>query len=129
MVAEHIEQLRKQIEFCEQHLAPALDAFYAAREGFAFGRVNIQQSGSVAYLSVSATVTSRDDMLDMIVALAENGIRRLKGDTPYDSPDEMIRLYDFRHGAVRLVLHVALLGENCKRIETGTRPVYEIVCD
>ena len=76
-----------------------------------------------------AVIHSKDELSALFRHLANHGVRRLKGDTPYDTPEDMRRLLDLRHGQLRVCLHIELRGANCRRVEVGTQPRYEIVCD
>jgi hypothetical protein len=73
---------------------------------------------------LSISIDNSDRLAAVLAAFARSGFRRLKPE-PCVVAEYRTRIYDLSDG---VTLHIALVGENCKLVEVGTKPVYELVC-
>lgn len=78
-------------------------------------------------VSVSYTVRSKADLAMILATFARHDIRRDVAKHTYEDAIGMRRAFDLADGKVNI--WISLAGENCRRVEVGTQPKYEIVCD
>lgn len=73
---------------------------------------------------LSISVDNSERLASVLAAFARCGFRRIKAD-PCVVAEYRTRIYELTDD---VTLHIALVGENCKLVEVGTKPVYELVC-
>lgn len=76
-------------------------------------------------VTCSVSVDSSARLAEVLNAFARHGFRRRRPDGELLA-EYRTRIYDLTDG-VRL--HANLTGEQCRLVEVGTKPVYELVCD
>lgn len=75
-------------------------------------------------VTLSMTVLDRGRLMTILSTFARHGLRRKQAEG-FMVHESRTSIYELTDG---VTLHIAMMGENCKLVEVGTKPVYELVC-
>lgn len=130
IIAKHIADLdadlAKDIEKHRRETAFALAAEPTVTLLGQYGEGRISVFGDV--VSYCVEIKEKPKLVELFRWLAKRGVHRRRNDKPYHCQHDTTIIFGFKHGEINIYVHAEMRAPNCRRVQVGTQPVYEVIC-